>query len=178
MLLKRHSPLPGPLIPHPISTPSWRSSLLRRTAAAAVDSAAWRVESGDGPSRPPTQGLAGVVAAGKRLPAGSWHQADMTPPLPDDVRVSRARCACSHLVLGASLAAPHVFGFRCGPFSERLSCARFGPTLLLFRLLRGRLVSTVLSETVVAMSSSYGFERLPGFPRVHLQALITPPGDT
>ncbi|CAM9147110.1 unnamed protein product [Ectocarpus sp. 8 AP-2014] len=73
-----------------------RGSKTAGTVAAAADSsAAWRVETGDGPSRPPTEGLAGVVAAGQRLPAGSWHQADMTPPLPDDVvRLLQASRLC------------------------------------------------------------------------------------
>ncbi|CAM9320336.1 unnamed protein product [Ectocarpus sp. 4 AP-2014] len=73
-----------------------RGSKAPGTAAAGADSsAAWRVETGNGPSRPPTEGLAGVVAAGKRLPAGSWHEADMTPPLPDDVvRLLQASRLC------------------------------------------------------------------------------------
>ncbi|CAN0118754.1 unnamed protein product, partial [Ectocarpus sp. 12 AP-2014] len=75
----------------------WRERVSKApgTAAAAHSSAAWRVGTGDGPSRPPTEGLAGVVAAGKRLPAGSWHEADMTPPLPDDVvRLLQASRLC------------------------------------------------------------------------------------
>ncbi|CAM9184502.1 unnamed protein product [Ectocarpus sp. 12 AP-2014] len=76
----------------------WRERVSKApgtAAAAAESSAAWRVGTGDGPSRPPTEGLAGVVAAGKRLPAGSWHEADMTPPLPDDVvRLLQASRLC------------------------------------------------------------------------------------
>ncbi|CAB1106433.1 unnamed protein product [Ectocarpus sp. CCAP 1310/34] len=76
----------------------WRERVSKApgTAAAVADSsAAWRVETGDGLSRPQTDGPGGVVAAGKRLPAGSWHEADMTPPLPDDVvRLLQASRLC------------------------------------------------------------------------------------
>ncbi|CAM9260142.1 unnamed protein product [Ectocarpus fasciculatus] len=74
-----------------------RGSKAAGAAAAVSDSSGGlRVEGGDGPSRPaPAEGIAGVVAAGKRLPAGSWHEADITPPLPDDVvRLLQASRLC------------------------------------------------------------------------------------
>eukprot|EP00752_Nemacystus_decipiens_P002771 g2589.t1 len=65
----------------------------RRGKAAADDRGApSRVEGGEGAPCP----LAPVgTPAGMRVPAGSWHEADMTPPLPDDVvRLLQASRLC------------------------------------------------------------------------------------
>lgn len=44
-----------------------------------------RAENGDGAPCPAAASAAVGAPPGVRLPAGSWHEADMTPPLPDDV---------------------------------------------------------------------------------------------
>lgn len=44
------------------------------------------MECGSGPPCPAT--AAEPASGGMRLPARSWHEAELTPPLPDDVRTS------------------------------------------------------------------------------------------
>ncbi|CAN0135428.1 unnamed protein product [Scytosiphon promiscuus] len=65
------------------------------TEAAVEDGGAPHPSHGGGSSPHPRAGQTGAVSAGRRIPAGSWHEADMTPPLPDDVvRLLQASRLC------------------------------------------------------------------------------------
>ncbi|CAN0411824.1 unnamed protein product [Pylaiella littoralis] len=67
----------------------------RDSKAVAGDEGALCVESGNVSSRPAAAAADGAASGERRLPARSWHEADMTPPLPDDVvRLLQASRLC------------------------------------------------------------------------------------
>ncbi|CAN0216954.1 unnamed protein product [Scytosiphon promiscuus] len=73
-----------------------RERATEKTEARSVeDGGAPHPSHGGGSSSHPRAGQTGAVSAGRRIPAGSWHEADMTPPLPDDVvRLLQASRLC------------------------------------------------------------------------------------
>ncbi|CAN0301068.1 unnamed protein product [Scytosiphon promiscuus] len=72
-----------------------RSTEKAEARSAVEDGGAPHPSHGGGPSPHPRAGQTGAVSAGRRIPAGSWHEADMTPPLPEDVvRLLQASRLC------------------------------------------------------------------------------------